>query len=254
MGNFTFSHPGLELLPQLLARGRWLTMARTGIALHRRGTAIESIAAQILRPLIPSPAWALIDRLRGRRLALADHSALHPDLAAEVPAARAPGIWRTREMRAAMVQASEYGNFRQGALAGWGLDVRDPTSDRRLIELCLSIPADQYVAGGVPRSLARRALADRLPAAVAGETKKGFQGADWHLGVLGAWDSIREELGRIGTVPAARRLLDMDRLESLVNGSRERDWNSYDSQAHYRLALLRSLSAGHFLRSAAAGG
>lgn len=254
MGNFTFSHPGLELLPQLLAKGRWLTLARTGIALHRRGTAIESVAAQILRPFIPSPVWGLINRMRGLRLALSDHSALHPDLAARMPAARAAGIWRTREMRAAMVQASEYGNFRQGALAGWGLDVRDPTSDRRLIELCLSIPAAQFVAGGVPRSLARRALTDRLPAAVVGETKKGFQGADWHLGVLAAWDPIRDELGRIITVPAARRLLDMDRLESLVNGSRERDWNSYEAQAHYRLALLRGLSAGHFLRRAAAGG
>ena len=58
------------------------------------------------------------------------------------------------------------GNFNKGVLATHGLDVRDPTADRRVLEYCLAIPPEQFILGGVPRSLARRAFADRLPAAV----------------------------------------------------------------------------------------
>jgi asparagine synthase (glutamine-hydrolysing) len=159
------------------------------------------------------------------------------------------GLWRTNDLRVAALQASEFGNFRQGTLAGLGLDVRDPTSDRRLFELCLSIPADQYLAGGQARALARRVLADRLPQVVLAETRKGFQGTDWHLGLVAAWDDIADEVDRIDASPAARRLIDVDRLRRLLDGPRQRDWNSAAAQADYRFALLRGVSAGHFIRS-----
>ena len=34
----------------------------------------------------------------------------------------------------------DLGSYYKGALAGWGIDQRDPTADRDLVELCLSIP------------------------------------------------------------------------------------------------------------------
>ena len=251
VGNFTFSHPGAELLGQLLARGRWLRLLREGRALRRGGLAVESIAGMTLRPLLPAALWSLANRLRGRRLTSGGLTALHPDARARVERAGGTpsGLWRTNDLRVAALQASEFGNFRQGTLAGLGLDVRDPTSDRRLFELCLSIPADQYLAGGQARALARRVLADRLPQVVLAETRKGFQGTDWHLGLVAAWDDIADEVDRIDASPAARRLIDVDRLRRLLDGPRQRDWNSAAAQADYRFALLRGVSAGHFIRS-----
>ena len=72
------------------------------------------------------------------------------------------------------------GNMSKAMLAGWGLDVRDPTSDLRMVEYCLSVPTREFIASGIPRSLARRAMADRLPASVTGERRAGYQAADWH--------------------------------------------------------------------------
>jgi asparagine synthase (glutamine-hydrolysing) len=77
----------------------------------------------------------------------------------------------------------DQGNYNKGVLGGWGVDMRDPSADRRLVEFCLSVPPEQFLAGGVPRSLARRAFADRLPPEVLRERRKGYQAADWFEGM-----------------------------------------------------------------------
>jgi asparagine synthase (glutamine-hydrolysing) len=259
VGNFTLSHTGLDLLPDLLGRGRLIELVRQALALRRRGTRIESIAAHASWPFLPPRLFRLINRLRGRRVGAGagQTSLLNPALAEAVEARLADRLARAMAgrdrgvgFRLAALAGTEFGNFNKGALAGWGLDVRDPTGDRRLVELCLSIPADRYLMDGMPRALARRVLADRLPALVVDETRKGLQGADWHEGLLAHWDLVRDEVGRIAGTPAAARLLDIGRMTRLVQAPTVRDWDSNEAQAHYRLALLRGVSAGHFVRRA----
>jgi asparagine synthase (glutamine-hydrolysing) len=262
-GNFTLSHTGLDLLPGLLAGGKLIRLGRQAIALRRGGTRLESVAAHTLWPFLPPRLWRLINRLRGRRVGAGagENSLLNPALGGSASKRLADGLARATAgpdrgvgIRLAVLASTEFGNFRQGALAGWGLDVRDPTGDRRLIETCLSIPAEIYLAGGVPRGLARRVLADRLPPLVVDETRKGFQGADWHEGLRADWESVRREVGRIAAVPAAARLLDTGRMRALAETPAIGDWDSNEAHAHYRLALLRGISAGHFVRRSEGGG
>jgi asparagine synthase (glutamine-hydrolysing) len=92
-------------------------------------------------------------------------------------------------------------------MAGWAIDRRNPMADQRLVEYCLSIPTEQYLANGVPRALAKRALADRLPQAVLNEQKKGHQAVDWHEGLTAARGEIAAELERLmSCAPAAKAL------------------------------------------------
>ena len=147
------------------------------------------------------------------------------------------------------LQALDFGNYNKGFLAAWGIDVRDPTGDRRLVELCLSIPAAEFVRNGWTRSVARRAFADRLPDMVLHERRKGYQAADWHEGVAGAWPEIQQELGQISNVPQARAIIDTEGLQTLLDRRPER-WEDPRVERAYRLDLLRGLSAGHFLRRA----
>ena len=56
--------------------------------------------------------------------------------------------------------------MRRGRLAGWGIDRRDPLADKRLVEYCLSIPTEHYLANGVA-ARAGQARACR-PAAASG--------------------------------------------------------------------------------------
>ena len=48
-------------------------------------------------------------------------------------------------MRLWVLSRGDHGNYHKGSLAGWGVDQRDPTSDRRLVEYCLSIPTEHIL-------------------------------------------------------------------------------------------------------------
>ena len=257
-GNMTISYTGLEGLAEMLARGRLLRLARESIRLRRNGMRLLSIGAYSVGPFLPRSLWRGFNRIAGRRVGIRDWSAVRPDRLAQLErSARARGNnlsntnWRDSvAMRKWMYGLIDDGNFMKGHLAGWGIDTRDPTLDRRLVELCLSIPIDQYVKHGQSRALARRAFADRLPSIIVEETRKGYQAADWHEGFLAALPDAAAEADRIASLPAASSILDTERLRDLLKNAGKADLNSWRGEADYRLALLRGISAGHFLRKA----
>jgi asparagine synthase (glutamine-hydrolysing) len=88
-----------------------------------------------------------------------------------------------------------------------------------------------------------------LPAILLDERRGGFQGADWHIALARVQDEVREEAARIAS-SAAAPFLDTPRLEALIDHWPTTDaaWESKASD--YRRALLRGLSAGHFVRRA----
>lgn len=59
-----------------------------------------------------------------------------------------------------------------------GLDVRDPTRDRRLVEFCWRAPDEAIWANGKMRGLIRQGMQGRLPGAVLNCRAKGLQSAD----------------------------------------------------------------------------
>jgi asparagine synthase (glutamine-hydrolysing) len=258
MGNMSFSYTGLELLPELLAKGRLLRLAKLTAQLRRTGTTLESAASHALGPFLPARLWTAINRLRGRHMKISDYSAINAARAERLrDSARAAGLdfsYRPRRdpvgTRLWVLGRADDGPYHKGHLAGWGVDVRDPTADRALIELCLSIPTEAYLAGGRARGLARDAFADRLPPVVINETRKGLQAVDWHEGMMAARAELQEELGRISALPEAEGLIDAATLRGLTEQWPETDWNVGEASTRYRLALLRGVSTGHFLRKA----
>ena len=64
--------------------------------------------------------------------------------------------------------------------AGFGIDIRTPAFDRRVVEFCIGIPEDQYLRKGCDRWLIRRAMKGRLPDVVLYKRKYGVQAADWY--------------------------------------------------------------------------
>jgi asparagine synthase (glutamine-hydrolysing) len=122
------------------------------------------------------------------------------------------------------------------------------------VEYCLSVPTGEYLSNGVPRSLGRRALADRVANAVLTEHRKGYQAADYHEGLTCARGEIAAELDRIETCPAAASAIDILRLKKMVNNWPGSGWERPEITQAYRYALLRGISAGHFLRKASEPG
>ncbi len=262
MGNMTISYDGLQLFSELVRQGRWLAWLKAGRAITR-ATAMRwrGVLAHSLGPWTPELLWAVLQRVAGKgALALTDYSAINADQIGALDLgerARARGLdftYRPRadsfETRLWVLRRIDLGTANKGTLAGYGIDLRDPTADRRLVEFCLSVPTEEFIADGVPRALARRALADRVPASVLNERRRGLQAADWHEGLLAAHNEVQWELDRLGECKAARTALDLGRLRALVGNWPSDGWNRAETINAYRLALLRGVSAGHFLRRA----
>jgi asparagine synthase (glutamine-hydrolysing) len=260
-GNMSFSYDGMPLLTQLLLSGRLLKLARESWSLIRDGTRVGTVGAQALGPFVPVPIWQAIARLRGKGRKLTDYTTISPEAVqafriAERGAERGLDTsYRPRrdplETRLWALRRVDTGNYNKGALGGWGIDVRDPTADRRLVEFCLTVPTDQYLRGGIRRALARTAFADRLPAKIVNERLKGYQAADWHEGLVAARDELGEELSRIEACGEAESVVDHAAMRGLAETMPDEGWDKPGLAQRYRLALLRGVSAGHFIRKAA---
>jgi asparagine synthase (glutamine-hydrolysing) len=263
MGNMTISYSGMEWLSHLAASGCWLRLLRECRALVRAGRmSWKGALVQALGPWLPAPVWRALSRLAGRAvtrpesysaLAAARRGAL--DLEARV---RAQGLdlpdrpardgWQTR-LR--VLRQTDPGNHHKGVLGGWGIDLRDPTCDRRLVEFCLSVPPEHYLAHGQPAALFARAFADRLPADILEGRRRGLQAVDWHEGLTAAREELRVEIARLSEVPCAAQALDLARMAKLVEDwPQGGGWQDRETVLDYRLALLRGTASGHFLRKA----
>jgi asparagine synthase (glutamine-hydrolysing) len=94
--------------------------------------------------------------------------------------------------------------------APFGVEGRYPFFDRRLAEYCLSLPADQKMADGFSRMVARRAMKGVVPEAVLQRAGKGAPG----LHMVAALRSEHAALGAFLSQDAAlvERWADLDAL------------------------------------------
>jgi len=258
----SISYNGIELLPELLMAGRWGALLEEAHALvgtgHMRST---GVAASTIGPFVPAALWQWIGRVvRGNGQDVRRYTAINeerltafdlPERARERDLDFSYRPWRDGfAMRLWVLRRIDLGNYNKGILGGWGIDQRDPTADKRLIEYCLSVPTEQFLLKGMPRSLGRRALADRLPREVLEEKRKGLQAVDWHEGLTAGRQTAMQEIDRLASCESAATALDLPRMRSLVNNWPSGGWEQEAVIQSYRLALLRVISTGHFLRKA----
>jgi asparagine synthase (glutamine-hydrolysing) len=138
------------------------------------------------------------------------------------------------------------GIFLKGTLARFGVDERDASSDRRLIDFALRLPAEQYLNNGVTRRLAREGLSDRLPPAILRHKVRGYQGADWFAKFRA--DQALAWIEEISASPSASELLDLKQMRAdierllaiaALDPGRLRQWGH---------RFTRALAVGAFLR------
>jgi asparagine synthase (glutamine-hydrolysing) len=259
-GNASFSYDGMHELHRLLKGGRLLKLAGEAARLKRGGTRLGTVASQALGPILPRGIWRAIGRMRGGERGTSASSLISPGRAAalrmeERAAERGLDLdYRPRgdghEARLWILRRVDQGNYKKGTLGGWGVDLRDPAADKRLIEFCLSIPAAEYLAGGRPRSLALSSFADRLPASILDERRKGLQAIDWHEGLEAVRGELGEEVEAIAECAPAAEALDAGAMKALLDDWPEGRWHERSVTMRYRIALLRGLSAGRFIRQA----
>lgn len=261
LGNATLSWAGVEVFPELMSQGRW----REAWSHWRAWTAsgeveVRTAVLTVAGAWLPTWLWGALRRLRAGRDESLRHSALSPDRAKamDLPArAREAGLDLNDRLRRDGFTSRLWhlgwidpGVFRKATLAAWGVDIRDPTADRRLVEFCLTLPAKNFFRDGRSRALAREVLADRAPADVLSERRRGYQAADWPERLTAARGDLQRALERAGRTPGGV-VLDLPRMRDLAERwPQSHEWRTPEKTADYRQALLRGLAVASFLETA----
>lgn len=259
MGNLSFSHSGIELLAEQFGGGRLLAWQRTMRAMRRAGSAgWRTLGLYSVAPWLPRPLWRLAARRIASGASLTQGSLLRPEVARDYrldERARSAGFdpdgrppRDTRAVREWALGRVDIGNFTKGVLGGWGLELADPTADRRLVAFCLRLPAQAYVVDGALRGLARHAFADRLPAEVLGERRKGLQAADWAEAIVAGRERVIAEARAIAESPVAAALIDGAGLVRMAESIPAGEWQDERAQLEFALHGVSALSVGHFVR------
>jgi asparagine synthase (glutamine-hydrolysing) len=131
------------------------------------------------------------------------------------------------------------------SLANYGLDQRDPTADRRLIELCHSLPVNGLVGATEARPAYAAAFGDRLPLELVG-VRRGYQAADWFETISPV--EVRAAFERYGVHPLVQEFFDLTAIEAAINGWPSR--GGYSDLTYERCdQLLRALALASFMNS-----
>jgi asparagine synthase (glutamine-hydrolysing) len=269
-GNFTVSWDGSGLIRSLVGTGRWPAAWREARALAP-GAGVRGAARVLARDglvsRLPYHAGLAITRRRGAGDPLlardewwAPISPIHPAFAREqwVAArsrARACDHWLARgintpaqRLRRLMHDTQYVSGTSSAYSALYGVDIRDPTADVRVVEFCLSLPEEQYRRHGVSRSLVRRAMTGRLPAEIVASTRRGIDTADWFERLAGARCVVLEEIRLLERSETARAVLDLPRLRRLADQIDTPAADPRQKMLDYRHVLERGLMTGRFLR------
>ena len=145
-------------------------------------------------------------------------------------------------------QFNQYGDYNAATSAGWGIDTRDPTADKRVFEFCAAVPPEQFLVGGQGRSLIRRAMRGRLPQSTLERLEKGTQAADWYESLKAIRPQLAAELALLERSPGARQLLDLDLLRGALDAWPETAEAAALQSGVYQSAIPRGMAVGYFIR------
>ncbi|MFN8536336.1 MAG: asparagine synthase-related protein [Thermomicrobiales bacterium] len=187
----------------------------------RGGLSPAGLRDQPPDPGAAAPGAAALARRRGSAAGDGVHRRAVRRAARRASAARA-GRRAARDRHAATLPQQLLRDVFDQAAATFGIEPRYPFLDRRVVEFCLELPAEQKLARGMTRAIVRRALGDLLPPAVRDRTSKATPARSLMRNLL-AHERERLDAAILGEPPpVVREYIDVDALRAAYLAYRER--------------------------------
>lgn len=265
-GNATLTHLGDGVFGELLKRGSFLQ-------LYKELTAISATPRQLVTrtfkhlvfPTAPQWVWDAKERLRGRRresnrwkdsACIATGFSEEMNIPERVEAARyvyesdKPGYSRAHWYNVLENWITETGDIMQGLRAIYGIEVRDPFADRRLVEWSFGVPETQFHRMGTNRWLIRRMMSGKLPRRVVDNKKFGHQTADWHVRLTRDLPKIRRDLELWEKDKDISRMLDFEQLRELIDNWPEQSVTDHkdDRFSQLQITLPMAMQVARFVQ------
>lgn len=231
-GDSTVSH-GFERLADLAKTLRWSTLRSEVDMLsrnHLKGIRSRRIIREYcIRPLTPRWAFLVWHLLHGRkREVLSQNIVIGKELKERTGIVeRAARMLRddyawsptkgAREFHRQSIDQALYAytlDIADKATAAFSVEARYPFFDKRLIEFCLALPAEQKLAQGWNRWILRRAMEGILPREIQYRPKKGDLSPNFHRRLLD-FERPRLEEVALGDESSIKPFVDADALKSL---------------------------------------
>ncbi|MGH4119448.1 asparagine synthase-related protein [Clostridium sp.] len=262
-GNFTVSFGDLPThLITLFRRGKWLSLEREIRAYSKfRNCKRVDVNKEFLKIILPDNIKGIYNRIRGRKKnneknniwklvnpklslkykvderfrknCIGPYSKINSDLA------------EVRKAFVSPIYFSQVGAVDTKTSLKYGLQKRDPTRDKRVIEFCLRLPSEQYVQNGHERSLIRRSMAGVLPDKVRlNYDITGTQSADWIQRLLPIWQQIKTELENMMKKEKFKSYIDVAEVEKALQDIG--DYPEQNISADMNMVII-SLIFGRFI-------
>jgi asparagine synthase (glutamine-hydrolysing) len=253
MGNMTISWKGDYAVSGLICQGRWIAALGLARQIQRHGRSFSSIFKQSLAQLLPPSLFKLALRVRGKSPRVSGYyTGLRTGFAEQFGISRQEKFLKFRitdgrQARILGVRRGDHGMHVSSIRRVCGIEYNDPTSDKRVMEFCFSVPEEFYCMGGDTRSLIRAAMAGLLPDLVLNERRGGLQSADFIYHLAAEKNEIAAELERMRQSDLISRAMDLPSLQQLVD-----DWpadpSGIENSPDYGIRLSRAVSFGRFVR------
>ena len=243
VGNFGLSAGGVAYLVEFMRAGRWAAWWNESSRLAKGSHAWRNVLSASFGGYIPKGLHDRFSRHKGF---------WHPEFLAGDWRARVAREWDDRsaidprQQRWRHLQMADPGTFRKMALARWGIQERDPTADRRLLEFCFSLPAEALLHQGVDRPALRHVLQGRVSDQVLASRLRGLQSADWHRAVTPV--AIRDFLANVGD----QHIVDQGAVSRALAEWPERNPPALPAVRRFSISLMRAVSAMHFAETVSA--
>ena len=110
---------------------------------------------------------------------------------------------------------SQIGEFETKQSLRTGVLIRDPSRDKRMIEFCLGLPAEQFVKEGEGRRLINQYMKSIVPGEVLqmSRRKKGLQSADEIYRLETEWNKIYQGIVECMNTEEARNYLNLEKVK-----------------------------------------
>lgn len=239
-GNSAFSWRGQSAVRELAALGRArAALAQSRLEAKDRGIAPWRVQAEAVREALSSLRHRFVAAPAGNPGLRFIKAGRRPPLAGR--SNEYAEVRGTRRFWGVAVTTPRHAWWPE-PVAQWGVEYRDPTADRRLLEKLLRYPQSAFRAGGRPRGLARETSEGLLPDEVRFRRTQGAQVPEAAGLIALHRHGYQAALESMRATPACLELFDLkaigESLDALASGSNDHV---------LALALNRAFDVGTFL-------